>query len=180
MIDTAPSQPSSPEYATICETVVSEAASTVDASPVEIPPLYHAIDPDALEALFDGREDTAGRVEFTYLGRRVDVRSTGAVTVSPNGDDRGEPDGRAHEWHRDSPICPSLVEAVTAETGAEPTSMDPLYDAVDPEALERVLNPPPPGKEGASAVEFRYCECDVSVTATGTIYVDSVTETPSV
>ena len=43
-------------------------------------PLYEAVDPDALDALFrDGTFD--GRVSFTYLGRRIVVEGPDRISV---------------------------------------------------------------------------------------------------
>ncbi|WP_227377700.1 HalOD1 output domain-containing protein [Haladaptatus halobius] len=48
-------------------------------------PLYEAIDPDALDALFHTMKDeapTPGVVEFMYCGYEVTVTSTGVVMVT--------------------------------------------------------------------------------------------------
>lgn len=46
-------------------------------------PLYDAVDPDALDALFRRVDDSrTGAVEFAYCGYRVTVDSTGLVTVT--------------------------------------------------------------------------------------------------
>lgn len=44
------------------------------------PPLYDAINPEALDSLFETR-DTDGRVEFHWLGYRIVVFSSGSVRV---------------------------------------------------------------------------------------------------
>lgn len=61
------------------ETVVQAIADAEDTTPLELSPLYEAIDPDALNTLFQGR--TAGRVTFDYEGYTVTVGQNGEVTI---------------------------------------------------------------------------------------------------
>ena len=65
--------------------VVEVVAEREGIDPLEVsPPLHDAIDPAALDALFEptrsGRRDT-GIVSFTYRGHRVRVGSDGRVTL---------------------------------------------------------------------------------------------------
>lgn len=61
--------------------VVYAVADACDVDPFEMePPLFHAIDLDALERLVAGG-DAGLRVEFTYQGRSVAVEGDGTVTV---------------------------------------------------------------------------------------------------
>lgn len=61
----------------------------------------------------------------------------------------------------------SVVEAVAAETGADPVSLAPLYDVIDPDALDRLFD------DGASGcVEFEFCDHEVVVHADGRVLVD--------
>lgn len=54
-----------------------------DGSGDSLPPLYEAVDPDALDDLFrpDGRFD--GSLSFTYCGHSVTVEHDGTITVVP-------------------------------------------------------------------------------------------------
>jgi len=62
-------------------TAVVEAVSASTGRPVtDLPPLYDAVDPDALDALFAGRS-VDGRVRFRYAGHVVEVRSDRTVTL---------------------------------------------------------------------------------------------------
>lgn len=56
----------------------------VDATELD-PPLFEAVQPDALDSLFDGR-DTDGRVEFQWLGYRIVVFSSGSIRIIEDGD----------------------------------------------------------------------------------------------
>lgn len=59
--------------------VVQTVADRADSDPLELPPLYESVDPDALDAFVRGTAD--GRVEFRYAGYAVTVDSRGEVEV---------------------------------------------------------------------------------------------------
>ena len=61
--------------------VVEGIAEAEGTSPLDIPPLAAAIDPDALESLFHGRA-TPFQITFTYHGYTVCVESPGVVAVT--------------------------------------------------------------------------------------------------
>lgn len=62
----------------------------VDPADLELP-LYEAIDPDALDALFSppggNREPVSGRISFVYGGYNVEVAGDGEVTVTDREDE---------------------------------------------------------------------------------------------
>jgi hypothetical protein len=47
------------------------------------PPLYAAIDPEALDALVGSFTDSSARIEFTYRGHAITVTGAGDVDVRP-------------------------------------------------------------------------------------------------
>ncbi len=56
----------------------------MDIDPVDCPPLFEAIDPSALDTLFEGRE-SRGSLVFEYAGYVVTTDNEGNVTLSePN------------------------------------------------------------------------------------------------
>lgn len=78
--------------------VIEEVADHEGVDPTALKtPLYDCIDPDALDAVFQGGRDGAGpasgRVEFEYHGYRVIVEPPGRVQVEPAGvePETGEP-----------------------------------------------------------------------------------------
>lgn len=73
--DRIPIEPDS----TASEAVVATVADRADADPTDLPPLYGAIDPDALDAIF--RDGRPGRVSFGYAGYEVTVCGRDQVTV---------------------------------------------------------------------------------------------------
>ncbi|WP_408958446.1 HalOD1 output domain-containing protein [Natrinema sp. 74] len=67
--------------------VVERVAELEDTDPAALtPPLYTAVDPDALDSLCHrptvGTQRSAGRVSFTYCGYEVTVSGDGDVSVS--------------------------------------------------------------------------------------------------
>ncbi len=71
----------------ISTAVVEALANANDVDPLELDPLYEAVDPDALDSLFsttDGSSRTHhGKVQFTTNGYEVEVTSTGRVHLTP-------------------------------------------------------------------------------------------------
>ena len=69
------------------EAVVTTVAALDGVPPTELAPLYDAVEPDALDALFDHaeRQDRPGdqRLCFAYAGYDVTVCGDGTVSVSP-------------------------------------------------------------------------------------------------
>lgn len=64
---------------TISGMVVRHVATATDSNPLELPPLYEAIDPDSLDSLVEGMAE--GELSFAYAGHRVSVDSVGTVSV---------------------------------------------------------------------------------------------------
>jgi hypothetical protein len=61
----------------VSERVIRTISTAADSDPTELPPLYDAIDPDALDALVERMSD--GSVSFAYAGYDVTVESDGTV-----------------------------------------------------------------------------------------------------
>ncbi|PGF13876.1 hypothetical protein CP556_22525 [Natrinema sp. CBA1119] len=61
--------------------VTEAVAEATDSNPLELPPLYDAIDPDALNTLFNGSE-TNIQVLFQYAGFEIVVQD-GEVEIEP-------------------------------------------------------------------------------------------------
>lgn len=62
----------------------------------------------------------------------------------------------------------AVLEAVAAEEGCKPTDLDvPLYEYVDPEALDALVSSPIDG-----LISFRYYGYDLTIDGNGTVWVD--------
>lgn len=64
------------------EKVVKAVAAKTGTDPLELPPLYETIDPDALDALVESSGERSLQLEFQFAGRHVVVDGTGGVGVS--------------------------------------------------------------------------------------------------
>lgn len=80
-------------------------------------------------------------------------------------------DGASYQWEeRDGPAI-SILEAVADATGIEPTALPTLHDAVDVDAVNRVLSG---SGDGANvSISFRYANRLIVVDDDGRITVES-------
>lgn len=62
------------------ERLVHAVAEQTNTDPLELPPLYESIDPEAIDALFTTLED--GYIEFQYAGQVVRYDGDGAVHLT--------------------------------------------------------------------------------------------------
>lgn len=78
-----------------------------------------------------------------------------------------------HDWDGDVSLTYSIVNAVAAVKDVAWTELPPLHDAVDPEALERLLvsMEGSSAQDGAGRVEFPFDGCYVVVTSNGAVTV---------
>lgn len=76
----------------------------------------------------------------------------------------------------DEPPSRSVIRAVAAVNGTDPVQMRPLYDAIDPDALDRMFDEAPgrPHPLPDGAVSFRFNDCDVTVYGDGRTVVSPV------
>lgn len=70
------------EMRTASTDVVQTVAESTNNDPVDLPPLYETIDPDALDSILE--ETVDGWVSFTYAGVEVTATSEGGVAVNEN------------------------------------------------------------------------------------------------
>lgn len=61
-----------------------------------------------------------------------------------------------------------LLELVSSATGVDPLELPPLFDAIDPEAVQRTLQS---GAANATKVSFHYAGCEVVVTGDRELFV---------
>jgi hypothetical protein len=74
----------------VSERIVTEVAAVEGVDPVDLPPLYSTVDPEALERLStSASDDTPVRVEFPYAGvdLLIEYSDDVTVTVRPTGID---------------------------------------------------------------------------------------------
>lgn len=74
-----------------------------------------------------------------------------------------------HDWEGDGTVALSVIEAVAAVSGTEPTEFEPLYNAVDPDALNKLFASFQTRSEGL--VSFTLDGYDVTVASSGEIEI---------
>lgn len=100
-----------------------------------------------------------------------------------------EPDGVAlaeeeytYRADDDQTLSEAVIQAVTAAVGVEmiPTNanrselaLDPLYNTIDPDALDSLFQATEDGEPMPGAVEFLYCGYEVTVQSSGLVKVTS-------
>lgn len=71
-------------------------------------------------------------------------------------------------------VSPSVavVQAMAAVCETDPTDLRPLYDAIDPQGLDRICTESvPPEREGDRIVEFTYEDYRVTVESSGFVEI---------
>ena len=77
-------------------------------------------------------------------------------------------ESRQYDWSSVSPST-AVVETVAAATGRNAIDLDPLYEAVNPDALDAVVTSSADGIGAGAEVWFTYDRCRVTVGADGTV-----------
>lgn len=75
-------------------------------------------------------------------------------------------------------VSTRVLEAVADYNGVDPLELrPPLYEIIDPEALEALFAPTAAGAERNGRIEFTYADCRITLAAgaEGTITVDDAT-----
>lgn len=70
-------------------------------------------------------------------------------------------------------ICLTVISAVAAARGVRPTELDtPLFEAIDPDALQQLFPCDGRGSDADLSVQFTWAGCTVSVYGPGRVAVD--------
>ncbi|MFC6952009.1 HalOD1 output domain-containing protein [Halorubellus litoreus] len=94
---------------------------------------------------------------------------------SRDGDGHGETTARrTFDWAETKPSS-AVVEVVSSALGAAATDVEPLYTAVDPDALDKLVSDPD-GRRDCTAVvvSFTFADRHVTVEGTGTVVAEPV------
>lgn len=76
-----------------------------------------------------------------------------------------------HDWWAEQPLSTAIAEAVATVTNTRVTDVDPLYEVLNPDALNRLYEPASNGarRENGGHTTFTVHGCDVTVFADGSI-----------
>ena len=73
-------------------------------------------------------------------------------------------------------LAETVLTAVAEREDTSPTTLDPLYDVIDPDALNGLFAPTETGTPRAPGrVVFSYCGYEVTVSSDGSVRVDEHT-----
>lgn len=89
------------------------------------------------------------------------------------GDTDADPTTVTATRDRSESVSRSVIAAVAEATGTDPTAMQPLYEVVDPDALDAIFDPVAGETAPVGCVSFRFNGCDVYVYADGRTVVSS-------
>lgn len=70
---------------------------------------------------------------------------------------------------RDEQVSETVITAVATAIDADPLEMDPLYDSIDPDALDRLCGPSTASP--TLQLQFSLAGCEVEVRGDGTVTV---------
>ena len=81
------------------------------------------------------------------------------------------------DWETES-VTATVVEAVATATNTPVTELDPLYNVINPDALNLLYTPTNDGnqRQNNGQITFPYNDCEVTVHADGEVTVTPVQE----
>ena len=89
----------------------------------------------------------------------------------PNDGDRASLDGdHIASFDRSERVSERVITSLAAVTGTEPTALDPLYDSIDPDALDRLVDHAR-DSDGTHEISFFHAGHEITVSSAGTIRI---------
>lgn len=103
--------------------------------------------------------------------------------TTPNPPEDGEPAPDSNstiqtefDWESVEPST-AVIETIAIAANADPSGIEPLYESVDPDALDRLIQSDGTRPtDNATTVSFTVSEYEVSVNSGGTVAVRHITE----
>lgn len=168
--------------------------------------LSDTLDLNALNTLFHPTRTStswsAGRVSFTLDTHEVTIHADGDIVISPpenramdtSRTTLSEGDKTAHEtrnsletdthqarydWATSDSLSTTVVSTIATVAGKEPTELKPLFDQLDPDALDALFQPTDDALRVGGQVAFIVDDYQVTVHANGKIVSQGANETSS-
>lgn len=91
-------------------------------------------------------------------------------TDQPDGRTECHPDEHRYEWSSDTALSVAVIEAVASATGHDPMEIEPLYESVDPGALDALFESEA-GRRDSGTVSFLVADHLVVADSAGEIVV---------
>lgn len=83
-----------------------------------------------------------------------------------------------HDWDSDEPLSSTVMEAILALTGDEPASGPPLWETLDPDALDSLFSPDGREEQSSACLTFYHQRYRVTVQRDGHVLVYPPEESP--
>ncbi|WP_227380898.1 HalOD1 output domain-containing protein [Haladaptatus halobius] len=172
-------------------TIRKAVAALTGKEPCNRSALSDTLDPNALNALFHptrtSMSRSAGRVSFTLDTHEVTVHLDGDIVISPPEnratDTRDIPATDTHQaqydWATSDSLSTTVVSTIATVAGKEPTELKPLFDQLDPDALDALFQPTDDALRVGGQVAFILDDYQVIVHANGKIVSQDANETSS-
>ena len=154
------------------DAVVASVAEATGTDPDELEPIESVVDPIIFDALVRRRRRPI-QVSFVYHEHHVTMDTGGEIWIQNSG--RA---GRSEfEYIFDADESPShgVVRAIAAVKGIEPTGVDPLYDSIDPDALDAIFSGTTGARESDIRVSFWVDDLEIEVSEDRRVTVRPVT-----
>ncbi|WP_227380659.1 DUF7504 family protein [Haladaptatus halobius] len=175
---------------------LSEAMATVlDTDPLELTPLYNAIDPEALDEIFHSSHTNSHppvEIIFSWHGHAICVRQTGEIRITDepvvpqldgeqpssadfSADPSPIPGAISYEYTAPEDIGTDVVLAIADAVGVDPSDLrEQLADRVNPDALTDLFRPKVDGTPRTGGyISFAFQGYFVTVSSDGTITLQS-------
>lgn len=120
------------------------------------------MDPIVFDA-FVRRRRRPVQISFVHHEHNVTVDTGGEIWIQPP----PEENATAYEFSFGTDESPShaVIRAITEVKGVDPTEMAPLYEVIEPDALDAMFDGTTQSEERNGLVSFRMDEFEIEITA---------------
>lgn len=130
------------------DAIVSSLSEAIGTDPDELERIESVVDPIVFDALVRRRRRPI-QISFVYHDHHVTVDTGGEIWIQNS--ERTDQSELECAFDVDESPSHGVVRAIAAVKGVEPTDVSPLYDFIDPDALDAMFD----GTTAASASDIR-------------------------
>jgi hypothetical protein len=142
------------------EAVVASVAEATGTDPDELEPIESVVDPIVFDALVRRRRRPI-QISFMYHGHHVTMDTDGEIRI--HNSEKTAPSEFECVIDVDESPTHGVIRAISAVKGVEPTDVDPLYDSIDPSALDAIFSGNTEAGGRDICVSFRFDDLEVEV-----------------
>jgi len=149
----------------ISDAVVRVVASVTGNEPSAIEPIEAVVDPIIFDALVR-RQRRDMQISFRYHDQQVTVDSSGHIIVQQCRADGGA--GQRFQFGDSDSACDAVVRAIAAMKGIDEMEVEPLYNHIDTDALDKILDG---ANESNPVVSFQFDGLQIAVSGDNSVVV---------